>query len=122
MASIESATALLTAVSIGIAAVAVLVNNIEWGDGQRENRKELRARFQGLLLGYVSLSIVVGFAASLYYLYLVEFSQPIFNLSGLTSRHVFIVSAVATFLGIYLGLIGLFYFVYRESIARTTSA
>jgi hypothetical protein len=121
MPSVESASALLTAVSIGIAALSLLANGAR-REAIRPSEPRSTSR-GGHLLERLAIPIVgmitLGFALSLYYLYLAEFDEPLFPLFeipiGLAPRTVFILASFCTFFGIYVSLIILIRTSFRDT-------
>lgn len=74
MASVEAATALITAISIGIAAIAVLINNSELVNKNEVSGIGIKMpKITLFFLLIVTTAILIGFLTSFYYLYIAEF-------------------------------------------------
>lgn len=100
MPSIESATSLITAVSIGIIILSILLNNINFD--RRDKNTKSNNRLVVIFVIYAMISMFVGLSSSIYYLYLVEFNDPIFK--SFSYQDVFVITSVSIILGVYMSV------------------
>lgn len=117
MASTEAAAALLTAVSIGIATMSILVNNINFME--KKDAQTLSGDFADyatnkvfLVIGFFTSMIFFAFGSSIVYLYVAEFQNPFPTIS---ENYIFAFASATTLIGIYSGIIGLILAVFYQN-------